>query len=72
MNDQNHSQPIFNAIPPAVAALALAILAVELLFWLGSKGIIGGQQAIGWRLEAIQEFGFFPAVLNWVKPAALS
>lgn len=66
MNDDRYSQPVFNVLPPAVVALALAILAVELLLWAGSRGLIGGPEAIGWRLEAIQEFAFFPEVLNWV------
>ena len=35
-------------------------------FWAGSRGLIGGPEAIGWRLEAIQEFGFFAPVLTWV------
>ncbi len=66
MNDQKYSQPLFNALPPAVVALALAILSVEVLLWLGARGIIGGPEAIGWRLEALQEFGFFPQVVTWV------
>ncbi|MDJ0638355.1 MAG: rhomboid family intramembrane serine protease [Paracoccaceae bacterium] len=66
MQDQNFTQPVFNALPPAVVALALAIFGVEMLLWLGARGIIGGPQAVGWRLEAIQEFSFFSPVLAWV------
>ena len=67
MQDQNFTQPVFNALPPAVVALALAIFGVEMLLWLGARGIIGGPQAVGWRLEAIQEFSFFSPVLPWMN-----
>ena len=66
MNDENYSQPLFNALPPAVVALALSIFAVEMFFWLGEKGIIGGQEAIGWRVWAIRELGFFSPLIPWM------
>lgn len=66
MTDEEYSQPLFNALPPAVLALALAIFAVEALLSLGARGIIGGQQAIGWRVEAIQEFSFFAPLISWL------
>lgn len=62
-DNTNMNQPVFNAIPPAVAALALAVFAVEALLWLGGRGILGGPEAIGWRLEAIRSFSFFPELL---------
>jgi membrane associated rhomboid family serine protease len=66
MNDDRHSQPVFNVLPPAVVALALAIFAVELLLTLGARGYIGGQGAIGWRLQAIQDFSFYGPLLGWM------
>ena len=66
MQDDDYAQPFFNALPPAVVALALAIFAVELLLTLGARGYVGGPGAIGWRLQAIQEFGFFSPVLAWL------
>ena len=62
----NSNQPVFNAVPPAVVALAFAIFAVEVLLMIGSYGVIGGPEAIGWRLEAIQRFSFFPPALQWM------
>ena len=59
-------QPLFNALPPAVVALALAIFGVEVLISAGARGYVGGPEAVGWRLEAIREFAFFSPVLEWV------
>ncbi|MEL7149915.1 MAG: rhomboid family intramembrane serine protease [Pseudomonadota bacterium] len=66
MDSDQHTQPVFNALPPAVAALALAIFAIEVLFNLGARGIIGGQDAIGWRVQAVQDFAFSAPVLAWM------
>ncbi len=65
MSDENYSQPLFNALPPAVVALALAIFGVELLLTMGARGYIGGPEAIGWRVEAIREFSFFTQIVAW-------
>lgn len=66
MQDDHNSQPVFNVLPPAVVALALAIFAVELLLTLGARGYVGGQGAIGWRLQAIQDFSFYGPLLGWM------
>ncbi len=66
MQDEDYSQPLMNALPPAVAALALAIFSVEMVFMLGARGIIGGPEAIGWRGQAIQDFSFFPPLIGWL------
>lgn len=65
-DNARHDQPFFNALPPAVVALALAIFAVEVLFTLGSRGTIGGQMGIGWRLQAIQDFSFYAPLISWL------
>jgi membrane associated rhomboid family serine protease len=54
----------FNALPPTVTALAVLIVGIELLFQIGSYGIIGGPEAIGWRVTAIQGFGFFDSIFG--------
>ncbi|WP_413720049.1 rhomboid family intramembrane serine protease [Silicimonas sp. MF1-12-2] len=66
MSSDDHMQPLFNALPPVVVALALAIFGVELLISAGARGYIGGPEAVGWRLEAIREFAFFSPVLEFV------
>lgn len=66
MSSDDHTQPLFNALPPVVVALALAVFAVEVLVSAGARGYIGGAEAVGWRLEAIREFAFFSPVLEFV------
>ncbi|MDO6588717.1 MULTISPECIES: rhomboid family intramembrane serine protease [Rhodobacterales] len=55
-----------NAIPPIIIALALAIIGVEAVLQLADAGIVGGQRGVGWRLDAIQTYGFSSAVLDRV------
>lgn len=66
MSSEDHTQPLFNALPPAVVALALAIFSVELILSAGARGYVGGPDAVGWRLEAIREFAFFTQVVDFV------
>lgn len=49
-----------------VIALALTIFVIELVFLVGERGIAGGPQAIGWRVETIRTFAFSPAVLDFL------
>lgn len=65
MSDEQMQSP-FNAVPPVVVALAVFILGVECVFYLGANGIIGGPEAIGWRLSAFQKFAFSSDILFWM------
>ena len=65
MSNLDH-QPVMNPMPPVVIALFLCIVAVELLFVLGTLGVIGDPSAIGWRINAIQEYGISPTVAQWM------
>lgn len=56
----------FNAISPVVLALAAVMAAIEIVFMLGTSGVIGGPGAIGWRMGAIQDWGFSPMVWEQV------
>ncbi|MGY6534994.1 MAG: rhomboid family intramembrane serine protease [Pararhodobacter sp.] len=68
MNDANQlhgsdrNAPPLNPLPAVVWLLILTIGGVEAVLWLGGQGIIGGAQAVGWRLEAMTRFGFSGAV----------
>lgn len=71
-------QPVVNPLPPVVLVLALAIIGVELVLSLGTRGIMGGAEGVGWRLQAIREFGFFAPLLehivqerDWTTPEML-
>ena len=55
-----------NPLPPVVAALALVILGIEVVFSLGARGLVGGADAVGWRLAAMQRFAFSGEVVDWM------
>lgn len=55
-----------NPLPPVVWALALPVIAMEVVLWLGQNGIVGGAEGIGWRLEAFERFAFSPGMFEWM------
>lgn len=65
MSHPDDQSPV-NPLPPVVTALFLLLAGVEAVLWLGSKGIVGGPSAIGWRLEAIQRYAFSPDIFDWM------
>ena len=56
----------FNAIPPVILILVVAIAAIELTLSAGQAGVAGGAQGVGWRLAALNDYAFSPAVLDYV------
>lgn len=66
MQNEDFSQPLFNTLPPAVVALALSMFSVEVFFYLAESGFIGGEEAIGWRVWAVRELGFFAPLIPWM------
>ena len=67
MFDPNADKSPVNPLPPVIVALALAIALIEVALQLGARGFIGGPQAVGWRIEAIQTFGFFDSVFEFMR-----
>ena len=65
MTHPDDQSPV-NPLPPVVTALFLLLAGVELMFFFGSKGIIGGPTAVGWRLDAIQRYAFSDSIFNWM------
>jgi rhomboid protease GluP len=55
-----------NPIPTVVMVLALAMVLVEGALSLGAAGVIGGPEAIGWRLTTLQDYAYAPAVWEQV------
>ena len=55
-----------NPLPPVVVLLVAAMLLLEAAFSLGREGLIGGAQAVGWRSEAIQTYGFSNRAFSWM------
>lgn len=58
--------PPVNSLPPVVILLFLAIAIPEAAFTLGAQGFIGGPQAVGWRLAAVQDYGFSGDIFDWM------
>lgn len=65
MSDPSNPSP-FNALPPVIAALAIVIIGVEIVLYLGSTGLVGGQEAIAWRLQSVQKFAYSPDIFAWM------
>lgn len=63
MNRDLNAAPL-NPLPPAVWLLALPMIAMEVVVTLGARGLAGGPEAVGWRLDAIQRFAFAPGYLR--------
>lgn len=68
MEENSHRPELpFNALPPAVVGLALVLGGIELLFQIGSYGIVGGANAVGWRIDAMEQFAFFDTVFEAMR-----
>lgn len=55
---QSHDPSPVNPLPPAVWLLFLLIAVPEAAFTLGEAALVGGPGAVGWRLSAINDYGF--------------
>lgn len=64
MRDINAS-PI-NPLPWVVWLLAVPVGAIEIAFLAGESGLVGRGQGIGWRVSAIESFGFSGRILDWM------
>ena len=62
----DHNASPVNPLPPVVLALFAAVALPEFAFSLGARGLIGGADAVGWRISAIERFGFSGEILDWM------
>jgi membrane associated rhomboid family serine protease len=71
MQPERETKPesLFHTLPPLIIALALLILGIEVVFQLAEVGMLGGAQGVGWRLTAIDQYGFSPNVLDRILVA---
>ena len=65
MSSPEHQHPV-NPLPPVVTALFLLIAGIEVIHWLGTQGVIGGDTAIGWRMGSIQKYAFSAEIMDWM------
>lgn len=66
MQPDPRNQSPFNVLPPVVTAIAVVIMGIELMFFLGNAGLIGGREAVGWRLAAIRDWAVVDPVWQWM------
>jgi membrane associated rhomboid family serine protease len=57
-NDQPEFESPFNAMPVVVVILFVIMAGIELTLTAGEAGLVGGPQAIGWRLGLVRDWGF--------------
>lgn len=67
MYDPDMNAPPVNPLPWAVVLLSGLIGGVELVFQAAEAGFIGGPEAIGWRVMAVQEFAFSDRLFDWMR-----
>jgi membrane associated rhomboid family serine protease len=60
------NQSPFNALPPEVVGLAVVIAGIELIFQAGAAGLVGGREAVGWRLTAIRDWAVIDPLFAWM------
>ncbi|MFC7703846.1 rhomboid family intramembrane serine protease [Plastorhodobacter daqingensis] len=63
---RDYAAPPFNPMPPVVWLLVLPLAVIELVLQAGAAGLLGGPDAVGWRLSAMRSFGFFDTIFNWM------
>lgn len=64
-----HNEPPLNPLPPVVIALFLVIVGLEAVFTLGARGLVGGPEAVGWRLGTLERFAFSAEIFAWMRDA---
>ncbi|MCR9109995.1 rhomboid family intramembrane serine protease [Marivita sp. XM-24bin2] len=64
-----HNEPPLNPLPPVVIALFLVIVGLEVFFTLGARGLVGGPEAVGWRLGTLERFAFSAEIFAWMREA---
>lgn len=65
MDDPSDIPPV-NPLPPVVLLLFAAVVMPEIAFLLGEQGLLGGPGAVGWRLSAIEDYGFSGELFDWM------
>ncbi len=67
MNEQLQSpDPVVNPLPSVVIALTVFMIGFEVVFAAGASGMVGGPEALGWRITAIENWGFNAPLFSWM------
>ncbi|ETW11835.1 peptidase S54-like protein [Roseivivax marinus] len=65
MQHPHNASPV-NPVPPVVLGLFGVMALVEAAVSLGARGLVGGPQAIGWRVQLIERFAFSGEIVGWM------
>ncbi|WP_114965832.1 rhomboid family intramembrane serine protease [Alkalilacustris brevis] len=63
---QENTFSLFNPLPFWLWALVLAIVGVEAALLATELGLVAAREAIGWRLELVQHYGFSGSLFEWM------
>lgn len=66
MQNRRYDPSPVNPLPPSVLVLFLVIFGVEAVLAAAEAGLVGGPQAVGWRMALIRDYGFSPQVFDWM------
>jgi membrane associated rhomboid family serine protease len=61
---QPPQEPVLNNLPWVIAAFAIVMIGLELVFQIGGVNALAGQTGIGWRITGIQWFGLHDQVVD--------
>ncbi|MCK4862397.1 MAG: rhomboid family intramembrane serine protease [Rhodobacteraceae bacterium] len=67
MFDPNADKSPFNELPPVIVALAVIVGGIEIMMQLSSRGFIGGEAGISWRVDAIRAYGFYDPIFEYMR-----
>ncbi|WP_459034874.1 rhomboid family intramembrane serine protease [Roseivivax sp. CAU 1761] len=62
----DHNASPLNPLPPVLLALTAALLLPEIAFSLGARGLLGGPDAVGWRIRAMERVAVSGEILDWM------
>ena len=67
MHHPNADISPMNPLPPVVTLLVLVIAGIEAVLQLGNAGLVGGPEAVGWRIRLMEDYGFFDTIFEWMR-----
>ncbi|MEL7115753.1 MAG: rhomboid family intramembrane serine protease [Pseudomonadota bacterium] len=67
----HYDESPINPLPWSVMLLSLAMVVPELVFQAAENGLINIDNALGWRVDAIARWGFWPEWFDWMVARSL-
>lgn len=66
ISDNMNVSPV-NSVPPVILVVAILVVGAEAVLQAGENGLIGGPDAIGWRIALAQKFGFYDTIFEHMR-----